>query len=208
MKIRKVTKKTKKTKTYNVRKNLTYKVKREGNSKISLQKATPSARQRNWAFTWNNYTAENIKMIADSDEYQYTFQEEVCPKTGTPHLQGFLAYTNKQSFDTVRKFLSGAHVTPMDKSLGCNIKYCTKKESSTGKMHSNMKKVLKFMEKNLSKDQKTKLFQEKLRLSFEKTMKELDQDLEWKLEMIEKPINWKSLDDMRFDDAQGNDGLV
>ncbi len=47
-------------------------------------------RYRNIVFTWNNYTLEEYYYILESDIWTYVIvAKEICPDTGTPHLQGY-----------------------------------------------------------------------------------------------------------------------
>lgn len=54
---------------------------------------------RHWCFTWSNYTEkdiENLGSLKDSDKIRYLgFGKEICPTTGTPHLQGYLSVAEK-----------------------------------------------------------------------------------------------------------------
>lgn len=66
--------------------------KRSGNTK----QISPS---KHWCFTLNNYTEEEIKMIKEIDSSIVPilgFQEEIGEETGTPHLQGYLAFDRKR----------------------------------------------------------------------------------------------------------------
>lgn len=54
----------------------------------TVQGANP--RGRDWVFTWNNYPA-NYKLLFETTRDILSFYcmgEEICPTTGTPHLQG------------------------------------------------------------------------------------------------------------------------
>ena len=64
----------------------------EGNN-IELPK-TPKTKQispaKRWIFTLNNYTDQDIRSIVPVLKYKcksVIFGKEVCPTTGTPHLQ-------------------------------------------------------------------------------------------------------------------------
>jgi len=51
---------------------------------------------KHWFLTLNNYTKEAIQYFcSDSSIVRYCFQKEVCPTTGTPHLQGHFEFQYK-----------------------------------------------------------------------------------------------------------------
>lgn len=100
------------------------------NTKISRP-----VKARNWTFTLNNYTQEDIKSICDS-KYQYIFQEEKGSQ-GTPHLQGLLSSTNAISFNSVKKLLPKAHIEVCKNKIA-SIQYCQKNSTRVGKIFTNV----------------------------------------------------------------------
>jgi len=68
-----------------------------------------TARKRKWFFTWNNYTEEDVQMLKNSAECEKStirhilFGHEICPKTGTPHLQGNIYFKNAISCLALKK---------------------------------------------------------------------------------------------------------
>lgn len=51
-----------------------------------------------WCFTLNNWTENEYNMILEqcnSSKFQYSIGKEICPTTGTPHLQGFIKFKEK-----------------------------------------------------------------------------------------------------------------
>lgn len=91
-------------------------------------------RGRNWCWTWNNYTRDDVATIKD----QWTnpsglnlryvmFEEEVAPTTGTPHLQGLLVTHTVKSFNQLKALLpKGLHIERMRGCLEQNERYCSK----------------------------------------------------------------------------------
>lgn len=69
-----------------------------------------SGRHRAWCGTTNNYTKEidwsQIQLLGDYG----CVAEEVAPNTGTPHLQWFLYFENKISFNSLKKKLPRSHI--------------------------------------------------------------------------------------------------
>lgn len=66
-------------------------------------------RARNFVFTLNNYTAADearIKLIA----CRYICYGREVGQQGTPHLQGYVSFTNARTHASARRLLSGCHV--------------------------------------------------------------------------------------------------
>ena len=86
-------------------------------------------RFRNFCFTLNNYTNEELKYIQELGlkEYRYIIVgQEIAPSTGTPHLQGFVIWNNAKSLKaSIKKLPKRAHVevckgTPYENYMYCN----------------------------------------------------------------------------------------
>lgn len=92
-------------------------------------------RNRNWCFTLNNYTREDIDNFI-SKEYEYLFQEETG-ENGTPHLQGLLMFKNAVAFSKVKSINSKAH-WEVCKNKNASINYCKKNDSRTGEIFTNL----------------------------------------------------------------------
>lgn len=85
------------------------------------------SRVRGWLFTWNNYTDQVIEHLR-SQALLVTYiiwGKEVSPTTGTPHLQGFVYYSSKKSFQQVQKVFNKCWIGPVSVDNGC-AKYSTK----------------------------------------------------------------------------------
>lgn len=96
-------------------------------------------RAREWCFTLNNWTEEEYKHIVDTiDEdielpngttkkYEYYIIGKETGENGTPHLQGFVKFSNARSFNSVRKlFGNRAHVEQCKGNAYQNFTYCSK----------------------------------------------------------------------------------
>jgi len=73
----------------------------------------------NWRFTLNNYRQEDFEHLDELNHqghFKYLiYGKEICPTTGTPHLQGFLQLKKKQRFTGLKKLLgSKYHLDPAD----------------------------------------------------------------------------------------------
>jgi len=83
----------------------------EGNTLITSSpiKSKQVPKRKNHFFTINNYTEDQIGGLLNyfnKHATKYAFQEEICPTTGTPHLQGMVMFaTEKRStvFDPASK---------------------------------------------------------------------------------------------------------
>lgn len=105
---------------------------------------TKGRRNRNWVFTWNNYTTDDINYIisnADTEKYEFLFQEEMG-ESGTPHLQGLLKFENARYFGGVKALFPSIHLEPC-KNYKKAIEYCRKDKSCIGNEFHNMKGLRK-----------------------------------------------------------------
>jgi hypothetical protein len=79
---------------------------------------------RNFIFTHNNYADTNVE---DTIECRFiAYSKEVAPTTGTPHLQGYICFSNARYINSVREQLIGSHVEPMRGSISQNQTYISK----------------------------------------------------------------------------------
>lgn len=99
-----------------------------------------TTRRRNWVFTLNNYNDEHITHIAQrfSQCSDYVFQEETGAN-GTRHLQGAVFFKSARTFSAVKRDMpNSTHIEPMRGTKKQSIAYCTKRETRTGSVYSNM----------------------------------------------------------------------
>lgn len=90
---------------------------------------------RNYCFTLNNYTPEEVKTLCEGD-YKYVFQEETG-ESGTPHLQGILMFKNAVSFKSIKKLIPRGHIEKC-KNKNASIRYCSKEDTRTGEIYHNL----------------------------------------------------------------------
>lgn len=89
---------------------------------------------KNWCFTLNNYTTDDINFIKSSDSSivpKFIFQEETGA-SGTPHLQGFVSFCSKKRPKSIFNTFN-AH-WEVCRNVKASIAYCSKDESRTGEM--------------------------------------------------------------------------
>ena len=85
---------------------------------------------KSWCFTTNNYsndepgtTLERLRAVA----LLVVIGKEIAPGTGTPHLQGYVQFTERKRFEQVKKLLpTGSHIEPAKGNPKQNLDYCTK----------------------------------------------------------------------------------
>lgn len=135
---------------------------------------TPSAaKARNWTFTLNNYTRVHIDNLLTLD-CLYVFQEETGEK-GTPHLQGLLVFKNAVSFNSVKRLIPTAHIEKC-KNKNASIRYCSKEDSRTGGIYTNMTDKTYFGTTDTGILSTTEDFKVRLKKSGKDFMKNFDEE--------------------------------
>jgi len=100
---------------------------------------------RNYCFTLNNHTSEDEEVVRAWEGVKYLVAgREVAPSTGTPHLQGFVVFTNARTLGGLKKLDSRIHweaAVTVDQA----IEYCKKEgnyfEVGTAPMSQTLKGV-------------------------------------------------------------------
>jgi hypothetical protein len=93
---------------------------------------------RNWCFTYFFYVWEDIEFFLDLKCRGIIFQEEMCPNTQTPHLQGFIRFARAYTLSQVKAvFPIHMHhihlesaVSPVDA-----VAYCRKGDTRFGECY-------------------------------------------------------------------------
>lgn len=81
---------------------------------------------RSWCFTLNNYAEEDVNVFRELECKYLICGREVCPTTGTRHLQGYIYFKNPRSFNGVREICDRAHWQKAKGNSEQNREYCTK----------------------------------------------------------------------------------
>lgn len=82
---------------------------------------------RDYTFTINNYTEEDISQVkALKDVAKYVVCGEEIGDGGTKHLQGYVYFKNAVRFSTVKAMLPRAHIETAIADAKHNRAYCTK----------------------------------------------------------------------------------
>lgn len=79
---------------------------------------------QSWCFTINNYTEEIYQQFISQESIYTVCGREICPTTGTPHLQGYVYFATKKSFKQLKKLyptanFRNANGTPEQASMYC-----------------------------------------------------------------------------------------
>lgn len=109
-----------------------------GGGNTVLPRSKQSAQYTYWCFTLNNYTIEQIEHLEQVFRHEckwYVFQEEVGAN-GTPHLQGNLCLHVRQRMTQLKTIDPAIHWEPT-KSVKASLVYCTKQETSQGRIYSH-----------------------------------------------------------------------
>lgn len=80
------------------------------------------SRSRNFCFTRNNYVDTSVE---DTIDCKYIIYGQEVGESGTPHLQGFITFSNARSLKAVQRLLKGCHVEPA-RTVHQAIEYCKK----------------------------------------------------------------------------------
>lgn len=84
------------------------------------------ARSRNYSFTLNNYTPDELADLKTVSAKYLILGDEVG-ENGTPHLQGFVAWPNAKTFTATKKLLGNrCHIEVSKGSPYDNFVYCSK----------------------------------------------------------------------------------
>jgi len=87
-------------------------------------------KHRSFVFTCNNYTDDTCKSLFDlfqSGAKYLVYGKEIAPKTGTPHLQGYISFKNSRSFKAIHDAITGSCWMKVAKGTATqNRRYCSK----------------------------------------------------------------------------------
>lgn len=82
-------------------------------------------RVRNFCFTINNYTEEDVRMCNEivCTYIVYGYEQG---ENNTPHLQGYIYYQNKKEWNVLKREIPRAHIEICRGTSQDNIQYCKK----------------------------------------------------------------------------------
>lgn len=102
---------------------------------IRARQGEGRVRNRNWCFTLNNYTKEEVKKLTETGN-QYLFQEETG-ENKTPHLQGCMFLPNAVGLKHMKTINPRAH-WEICKNKPATLQYCSKEDTRTGQIYTNI----------------------------------------------------------------------
>lgn len=88
----------------------------------------PNVQSKHWCFTLNNYTdadQDRLRRLGEAESTSYLVFGREVGESGTPHLQGFISFSNRVRFNPVRALIGGgAHLetargTPEEAAAYC-----------------------------------------------------------------------------------------
>lgn len=83
-------------------------------------------RHRTWVFTVNNWTNKDRQCCIDLKTAYLVFGEEICPSTGTPHLQGYVTLKSACTRSSLSKKMPRASLKVANGTEEENQIYCSK----------------------------------------------------------------------------------
>lgn len=86
------------------------------------------SRLRNWVFTLNNYSADDIENLMGCEKWcSYLVYGREVGENGTPHLQGYVEFDKAETFAKVKKLLGGrVHLEERRGTRQQAVEYCKK----------------------------------------------------------------------------------
>lgn len=81
---------------------------------------------RNNIFVLNNWTQEQWNSIKNLPYNYLIMGREICPTTGTPHIQGYIEWRRGQTFDYIRCKLFNSHIEKRKGTAHEAADYCKK----------------------------------------------------------------------------------
>ncbi len=91
-----------------------------------MEKTTENTMSRKWRLTINNYSAEECDVWQSYKAEYIVAGLEICPTTGTPHIQGYFRLKNPKSFKKIKKEFPRAHILVATENDITNKNYCSK----------------------------------------------------------------------------------
>lgn len=83
------------------------------------------SKYRNWVFTINNYTLNDIESI-EKCPFNYLIYGKELGEQDTPHLQGYIRFKNGRNLKTMKNINERAHWEVAKGDFNSNFDYCTK----------------------------------------------------------------------------------
>lgn len=89
------------------------------------------SRAKNWAFTLNNYTDDDVRRLSSGhDQVSYLVFGREIAETGTPHLQGFVQFRRKLSLAAAKRIISQRANMSVARNVHAAAEYCKKDDEN------------------------------------------------------------------------------
>ncbi len=99
-------------------------------AKVDVKRPSGS---KKWAFTWHNYPENWMALLAPVFEGSaWIGGYEICPNTGTPHIQGFVEFPVKVRPIGYKGAPKAIHWEAAKGTREQNVKYCAKEGNTVG----------------------------------------------------------------------------
>lgn len=85
-----------------------------------------SSRYRNFVFTLNNYTPEEVELLKNWDGVKYLVFGFEKGEAGTPHLQGYVELEKQMGLKALKKFMPRMHIEHRRGTAAQAADYCKK----------------------------------------------------------------------------------
>lgn len=87
--------------------------------------ATSSPRAKHWCFTLNNYTPADVDRLTNLTDIDYLIFGKEVGVSGTPHLQGYVAFRSRKRLTQCTALIGQAHFS-ITRMIEQSIEYCKK----------------------------------------------------------------------------------
>lgn len=87
------------------------------------------SRGKNWCFTLNNYTNDEVDYISNlviNEKCTYIIYGKEIGESGTPHLQGFVSFDKRAYLNDVKRRVSERAHFETARNVNASIEYCKK----------------------------------------------------------------------------------
>lgn len=85
---------------------------------------------KNWCFTFNNYSAEDIEridgLVGTAVDIVYVLYGKETGENGTPHLQGFVTCKRKIRMNQIKGLIGGNPHVEVSRNVAASMTYCKK----------------------------------------------------------------------------------
>lgn len=117
---------------------------RECNTGLVTSKGSSvqSSGAKNWTYRWSNYSSNwSVLLTADftaAAALGWIAGQEICPTTGTPHIQGYVHFEHKVRWSAFKSLPKGIEWQAAKGTKHANEKYCSKEGNAIARGDCNV----------------------------------------------------------------------